>query len=184
MKSARGKGKGPWAGLRMPAYVAAMALCCGLATLVSFHLVRHVLLGPPGSAPREKPSVLEARTLRAHSNELNRLASEYLNALRADEAACSPAFKDWARHEYLPRLNAFRRKMMEALDGSRVRAQLLRASDLVAAMAGNPDAAHLRRSAVEAVSALADAVDARIDALGASKLVSEARRGPLPAIPD
>ncbi|MBN2310023.1 MAG: hypothetical protein JXR94_13705 [Candidatus Hydrogenedentes bacterium] len=164
--------------LRAIGYTAALALCCAASMSLSYFAVRHLTARESPAQTGDLAAIQQGEQLRAFSNELIRLTSEYLRRRPADNAPVSDSFTDWLGRDFMPRLNDLRRRMQAADTAAPPHNALVRASDQVAAMASHPERAHLQRIATEGVLKARADTEAYLRSLDVSRYLSQPPAAP------
>lgn len=156
-------------------YLFRLTLSCVMVMGLSYFLVQLFLQrsepGPPSHA-----RIVEATRLRAFSNELVRLSSEFLSAIppssgfEAQERKAE--FERWLAASLRPRLNDLRQRMVHTDLAGDVFLRLMAGADRAAAMAGRPFDVSVRHLAAGQILDARDACEAYIRRLGVMKYVS------------
>lgn len=141
---------------------------------LTYLLVGQLLAGS-GPEPVTPADLQEAKELRLFSNELVDMVEEFLVRAQAAEAAQVASYKRWAAHDFRPRTNDFRQRLVHSRLSNRAHTALLAAADRCVAMSASPRNRRLTQNATKAVLEAVEQTEARIAQLRVAKRI---RPGP------
>lgn len=155
-------------------FVVVVCLGCALTVGIAYGLTRYVVRHAAAS-PQERVELLDrSARMRALSNELVGLASEFINQSQPALLTGANDFDQWRAASFLPRLDDYRRRVIAEAGPLPELAPLLEAADTLAAQAKR-DAAD-REAVAVAVLEAATSVELVIGELGVSRYLGEPPR--------
>lgn len=162
-------------------FLIVVCLSCALTVGIAYGLTRYVVRHAAASPQQRVESLEQAARMRALSNELIALATEYLNQSHPALLEGPNAIDRWRATSFLPRLDDYRRRIIADAQDLPAVAPLLAAADTLSAQANRPPDPGGRETLALAVMDATTLVELAIGELGVGRYLNEPPRAFAPA---
>lgn len=157
-------------------FLVVLTVCCGLMVGITYNITRYMMVHNAPSLDERNAALEIGRQLRAASNELVSLTTEYLNQSQPALLTGPNGYEKWRSSWFVPRVSDYRRRLIALAEKRPELGPLLDATDTLAAQANRTPNGDLRRTVAIAVMDATTMVESSIGELGVGQYLNDPPR--------